>query len=133
MTDTSPNSTPDAAIENAIAVDTAESRTGKLGWLSIGFIILFGLFYAYDLFEAISNVVGVTSQINAYNVDRVKFGLTPVSTPWPLLILDLVVSPVVFVLAFLIGRRRTVFIKIIVFAIGLTVVAAVSLTLIALA
>jgi hypothetical protein len=128
-----PNTTPDAAIENAIALDTAASRTGRLGWLSIVAIVAFGLFYAYDLFEAISNVVGVTAQINDYNAARVKVDLAPVSTPWLVLILDLIVSPLVFTIAFLIGRRHTVFIKIIAFAIGLTVAAAASLTLIALA
>ncbi|MET4781639.1 hypothetical protein [Glaciihabitans sp. UYNi722] len=137
MTDDRAMSPDDAATESAIVDDAGIGRRGKLGRLSIVITIviaiIFGLFYAYNLFWAISNVVGVTTQINSYNVNRVKFGLEAVSTPWVVLIADVLISPVVYALAFFLGRRQTIFVKIVYFFLGLAVVAAVLLTLIALA
>ena len=124
---------PDAAIDKVIRDDTARSRRGGIGWLSLTIAILFGLFYAYDLFEGISNIVGVTAQINSYNEARSVVKLDPVPIPWVWLIIDLLLAPVVYVIAFLLGRRNSVFTKIVIFVVGLTVVAAVTLTVEALA
>ena len=124
--------TSDAAIERVVADDSRASRV-TLGWPSLALAILFGLFYAYDLFEAISNVVGVSTQINEYNIARSKVGLAAVPTPWVVLIIDLLVPPAVYTAAFLLGRRHSLFVKTVYFLVGLTVVSAVSLSLVALA
>lgn len=108
-------------------------RRGRIGWRSIAIAIVFGLFYAYDLFAAISNVVGVISQINLYNEARAVVKLAPVPIPWFWLAVDLFVAPVAFVLAFVIGRRTSLPLKMLLFFVGLTMVAAVSLTAEALA
>ena len=129
MTD---DATTDAAIERVIDDESRASRSGPLGWLGITIAILFGLFYAYDLFEAISNVAVLPGDIMAENTVRAAVGLGAASIPWAILIADLLISPVVYVAAFLLGRRRSVFIKIVCFFVGLSVVAAVSLTLVAL-
>lgn len=105
----------------------------RVGWLGLTIAILFGLFYAYDLFEAISNAVGVPAQINGYNAARATVQLDPVPIPWGWLVVDVLVAPVVYVLAFLLGRRRSVAIAALIFFIGLTVVSAVTLTAVALA
>ena len=63
MTDTDPAETP---LETEPDEGVTVIRAGRLGWLRLTLAIVFGLFYAYALFEAISNVVGVTSQINLY-------------------------------------------------------------------
>ncbi len=123
----------DEAIDDVIEDDAQASRRGRLGWLSLTVAILFGLFYAYDFFEAISNVVGVTAQINEYNAARGKVDLAPVPTPWALLIVDLLLAPVAYALAFFLGRRNSVFTKILIFSVGLTVVAALTLSVEALA
>ena len=112
--------------------DTAHSRT-RIGWLGLAVAILFGLFYVYDLFEAISNVVGVTSQINLYNEARAVVKLDPVPIPWVWLVIDLLVAPVAFVFAFVLGFRKSLPPKILLLFIGLTVVSAISLTAEALA
>lgn len=105
----------------------------RTGWPSLAIAIVFGLFYAYDLFEAVSNAVGVPAQINGYNAARASVQLDPVPIPWGWLIVDVLASPVAYVLAFLLARRRSVVIAALVFFIGLTVVSAVTLTAVALA
>ncbi|WP_394768750.1 hypothetical protein [Lacisediminihabitans sp.] len=105
----------------------------RLGWVGIGVAIVFGLFYAYDLFEAISNVVGVVSQINATNGVRKAVDLALVPIPWTLLVIDLAIAPVVYVGAFLLARRRSPLVLAVLLLVGLTAVAAMSASLVALA
>ena len=130
MTDTEPAETP-RKTENG--ENAAVRRGGQFGWLSITIAIAFGLFYVYNLFEAISNVVGVTSQINLYNQARAVVKLDPVPTPWVWLVIDVLLAPVAFALAFVLGRRQPVLLKVLLFAIGLTLVAAMTLSVEALA
>ena len=130
MTDTDPAETP---LETERDENATASRAGRLGWLSITIAIAFGLFYVYNLFEAISNVVGVTSQINLYNQARAVVKLAPVPIPWVWLVIDVLLAPVAFALAFVLGRRRPVLLKVLLFVIGLTLVAAMTLSVEALA
>ena len=130
MTDTDPAETP---LETERDENATASRAGRLGWLSITIAIVFGLFYVYNLFEAISNVVGVTSQINLYNQARAVVKLAPVPIPWVWLVIDVLLAPVAFTLAFVLGRRQRVLLKVLLFVIGLTLVAAMTLSVEALA
>ncbi|MBC7762982.1 MAG: hypothetical protein H7201_14565 [Candidatus Saccharibacteria bacterium] len=130
MTDTDPAETP---LETERDENATASRAGRLGWLSITIAIVFGLFYVYNLFEAISNVVGVTSQINLYNQARAVVKLAPVPIPWVWLVIDVLLAPIAFALAFVLGRRKPVLLKVLLFAIGLTLVAAMTLSVEALA
>ena len=130
MTDTDPAETP---RETERDENATVSRAGRLGWLSITIAIAFGLFYVYNLFEAISNVVGVTSQINLYNQARAVVKLDPVPIPWVWLVIDVLLAPVAFALAFVLGRRKPVLLKVLLFVIGLTLVAAMTLSVEALA
>jgi hypothetical protein len=128
------DTTASAAGEPAVTDETAAKRPPvKIGWLSIGIAIVFGLFYAYDLFEAVSNVVGLTAQIADDNKVREAVDLAPHAVPWALLVADLLVAPVVFVVAFLLGRRRNVLQRAVLLAVGLAAVSAISLSLVALA
>ncbi|MBG6106876.1 hypothetical protein [Frigoribacterium sp. CG_9.8] len=113
--------------------DVEPRRFARIGWLSLTIAILFGLFYAYDLFEAISNVVGVTSQITLYNEARAVVKLDPVPIPWGWLVIDVLLAPVVFALAVFIGRRKAVLLRVLLFVVGLTLVAAATLSVEALA
>ena len=130
MTETDPAETP---LEAERAENATQSRAGRLGWLSITIAIAFGLFYVYNLFEAISNVVGVTSQINLYNQARAVVKLDPVPIPWVWLVIDVLLAPVAFTLAFVLGRRQRPLLKVLLFVIGLTLVAAMTLSVEALA
>lgn len=127
--DTSANTAMDTAVD-----DTARAnRGGRIGWLGLAVAIFFGLFYVYDLFAAISNVVGVTSQLNQLNGVRAVVKLAPVPIPWFWMTVDLLASPVTFVFAFVIGRRKSLPLKILLLFVGIAMVAAVSLTAEALA
>lgn len=112
-------------IEEAINDDAATSARGKLGWLSITVAAIFGLFYAYYLWDAISTTVELSSSYTGN-------GLDTSAVPWGLAIAGLLIMPVVYGLAFVIGRRHNVFGKALIFVIGLAAAAALSLTVIAL-
>lgn len=116
-------------IEDAIEADDRAARRGRLGVLSIAVAILFGLFYAYDLFEAISNTVLLNVQIHSLNDLQREGGIALTSVPWLILVLDLLAPPLVYVIAFVVGLRKNLLSKVLVFLLGLAVVAAVTLSL----
>lgn len=105
----------------------------RMGWVGIGVAVFLGLFYAYDLFAAISNVVGVVTQINATNGVRQAVELALVPIPWTLLIVDLAIAPAAYLAAFLLARRRSPLVLAVLLLVGLTAVAAMSTSLVALA
>jgi hypothetical protein len=102
------------------------SRTKpKYGWPSWTVAAIFGLFYAYDLWEAVSNFVELPA---AYE----SMGLDTAGLPWAVLWIGLLVPPIIFVLAFLVGRRENIGERAIIFVVGLAVVAGLSLSVVAL-
>jgi hypothetical protein len=86
---------------------TVPSRAGT-AWPSIAVAIVFGLLYAYVLWTAIGNLIALPPTFGAV-------------TPWWLLILDAVLPVAVFVVAFLIGRRRPLLHRALLFFLGLAV------------
>ena len=97
-------------------------------WAVAAIAVGFGLLYAFDLFEAISNLLGV-AQLNSIATEA---GLdAPV--PWALPITTVALPPVVFLLAALLGRGHGYGMRALLFAGGLAVVAALTLSLTALA
>ncbi len=94
--------------------------------------ILFGLLYAYDLWEAVSNLVAVPTQLAEYNAFLIENDVTPVPVPWAVLIANLLLPPAAFVLAWRVGRRRPVLVQALLYLLGLAVVAALTLSLTAL-
>ena len=113
----------DNVLEDVIEDDVAETRRGRYGWLSLAVAVLFGLLYAYDVWEAVGNLLGIPFLYTAV-------GLEPV--PWWVLIVGVLLPPAVYVLVFWIGRRHSVGGKALLFLLGLAVVAALSLGVIAL-
>jgi hypothetical protein len=85
------------------------SRRGY-GWPSIAVAIVFGLVNAYVLWDAIENLVTLPKEFGSV-------------TPWWLLILDVAVPVVTFVVAFLIGRRRSLGHRALLFLVAFAVVA----------
>ena len=61
---------------------------------TVAIAALFALLYGYDLFEAVSDTIGVTSQIAAFNANAVSVGLQPVAVPWVVLVASLALPPV---------------------------------------
>lgn len=84
-----------------------EPRGGRVARAAIA--IFFGLFFAYALFQAISNAVSVPA---FYDV----LGL-PV--PWWLLILSVAIPPILYLGAFLLARRLALFGQALVFLVAL--------------
>lgn len=99
--------------------------SGRIGWLSLTVVILFGLVYVYDLWEAFGNLINLPALYDA-------IGLPASAIPWWLLVIGVLIPPASFALAFLIGRRQKVFGKALIFVVGLAVVASLSLGLMAL-
>jgi hypothetical protein len=82
----------------------------RYGWPSIAIAIVFGVLYAYVLWNAIGNLINLPKELGEL-------------TPWWLLIVDVAVPVVAFVVAFLLGRRASVAARSLFLFIGLTVVA----------
>jgi hypothetical protein len=95
------------------------------GIASIVVAASFGLFYAYDLWEAVSTFFELPTFYRAfgYDVDQL---------PWWVLVIMLVLPVVVYVIALLVGRRRPILERALVLLVGLSLVAGMSLGLIAL-
>jgi hypothetical protein len=113
-------------------VDAASQRP-RYGIASTAIAVVFGLLFAYVLFSAISNVVGVTTQINDYNTARVNVDMARVPIPWVWLVIDLLLAPVFFGLALWAGRRRGLVERFVIFLLAFAAVSAAALTVIALA
>ena len=116
MTDSPP-------LDSDAAVPPAAKQS--YGLISIAVAAAFALFYAYDLWEAVSTLVSLPVFYEAY-------GLDATFVPWWLLWIGVLIPPVMFGVAFLVGRRQNVFGIALVFLVGLTIVAGLSLGIIAL-
>jgi len=91
-------------------------------WLALTLAIVFGLFYAYDVWEAIGNIVGVSLAAQSLDTTLSGFG-------WVVLLWGMAMPAVVFAVAFWMGRRRAAAVQALLYLVGLTVVAALSLDL----
>ncbi|MEO7348742.1 MAG: hypothetical protein ABIW32_02605 [Terrimesophilobacter sp.] len=98
-------------------------------WFRVTVIVLFGLLYVWDLFEAVSNLFGKLAELASVNEVRALNGFAPIDTPWAFMIVNLLLPVVVFALAVVIARKRNVGILAMVLLAGLGVVGAISLSL----
>jgi len=105
--------------------DTKEITRERYGWLSLVVAGLFALFFAYDVWEAVDNLISLPR----FYEDG---GLDPAGLPWWLLWIGVGVPVVVFVAAFIIGRHRNVGEKVVIFFVGLAVSSGLGLGVIAL-
>ena len=84
-------------------------------WLSISIAVVFGLFYAYDLWEAVGNLFGM-------NITADGLGVAITGAGWALLIAALVLPLLVFGTAIWLGRRRGPFAQVVLFLAGFALV-----------
>ncbi|MBT2499629.1 hypothetical protein J7E25_11025 [Agromyces sp. ISL-38] len=111
-----------AEIDDA---STPRSRvSGTPLWLAVTLAVLFGLFYAYDVWEALGNLIGMSTLATHLEVGITGFG-------WFLLVLAIVLPLALFAGAFALGRRRGPLVQIAFYAVGLGVSAALSMDIIA--
>ncbi len=95
-----------------------------LGW-RIGLAVVFAALYGWFLFSAVSNLVALPALYAAQGFDEY--------IPWTTLVLGVIVPPVTYLAALLLGRGRPLSARVVVFAAGLAATAAVALTLYVLA
>ncbi len=100
--------------------------------LPVAAAILFGLLFAYDLFEAITNLIELPAQIRLANEFAIENGLQAIEVPWGILIANTVLPVAAFAVAWWVGRRHTVGRQALIYLAALAVVAALTLTLTAL-
>lgn len=106
--------------------DAAAAPRGRYAsWPALAIAIFFGLFYAYDLWEAVGNVLtlaGVAAQ----------FGIALSARAWVILVVSVLLPIALFVVAWWLGRRRSYLMQAFLYLVGLTVSAASYLSLVAL-
>jgi hypothetical protein len=101
-----------------MTAETTPAPRAKYGWPSIAIAIVFGLVYAYVLFEALGNLLQLPGTLGA-------------STPWAVLIVDVALPVIVFVVAILLGRRRPILYRVLFFVAGATVLSCATVASIA--
>ena len=105
--------------QSSKAITPEESAKREIGLPTIIVAGIFGLLYAYDLWEAISGALEVPMSYAAIGFEA--------STPWAPLIAALVFPVVTFVAVFLIGLRRNIGEKALLYVTGLAVSNALAL------
>ena len=116
---------PDAADTTAITDSTAPERSATPLWLAVTIAALFGVLYAYDVWEAVRDLVGMSLMVGDLGVSFAGGGIA-------LLIAALVVPFLVFGLAFWLGRRRGPLAQIVLFLAGYALVQALTFDLAAI-
>ena len=83
-------------------------------WLEMTLAIAFGLFFAYDAWEAVGNLIGMAGIATALETTITGLG-------WVVLIAAILSPVVLFAAAFLLGRRRTAVMQAALYLTGLAV------------
>ncbi|MEX1078751.1 MAG: hypothetical protein WED09_06545 [Homoserinimonas sp.] len=109
-----------------------DARGTRQRALHLGVAMLFGLLFAYDLIEALTNLVGLPAQVAEANQFAAENGLARVEVPWGILVANTVLPVAVFAFAWWMGRRRSLAHQAVLYLVALATVAAVTLTLTAL-
>jgi hypothetical protein len=110
----------DNPIEEVFEDDAREAQRGRYGWFSLTIAAIFGLFYAYNVWQGISNLVALPAFYDA-------FGYGAENVPWWLLWIGVLIPIAGFLAAFAIGRKHNAGEKALIFLVGLAVVAALSI------
>lgn len=98
------------------------TRGRYAGWPRLAIAIVFGLFYAYDLWEGVGNLLGLASISIQYSVS-----IRPAA--WFVIGLGIAVPILIFVVATLLGRRHGYLTQAALYLAGLCASAATALSL----
>lgn len=100
---------------------TEKTRTRRTpAWLSATIAIVFGLFYAYNVWTGLENLIGLNGMAQGLDTALSGFG-------WGVLLVGVLAPLVVFGLAFWLGRRREAGPQALMLLAGLCLVSALSL------
>ena len=83
-------------------------------WLELTLAIGFGLFFAYDAWEGVGNLIGMGGVAASLETSITGLG-------WVVLIAAILLPVVLFAVAFLLGRRRTAVVQAMLYLTGLAV------------
>ncbi len=101
---------------------TPRPRPATPTWLAVTIAVLFGVLYAFDVWEAVRDLVGMTMLVGDLGVSFAGIGIG-------ILIAALLVPLVVFGIAFWLGRRRGPLAQMMLFLVGYALVQALTLDL----
>lgn len=101
-----------------------DTRAHAPAWLTLTLAVVFGLLFAFDVWEAVGNLVGVTVVASGLETTINAVG-------WVVLLFGILLPILVFALGFVFGRRRNPLAQVLLYLAGLGTVAAVSLSLMA--
>ena len=107
------------------AEDVVSAHRATPLWLAATITVVFGLLYAYDVWEAVGNLVGLNMQASTLGVSLSGWGIA-------LLVAAILVPLVVFGLAYWLGRHRGPAAQALLFLVGYAVVQALTLDVAAL-
>ena len=111
-----------ASADTGAAAPRLTQRPATPLWLAVTIAVLFGVLYAYDVWEAVGNLVGLNVQASSLGITLTGLGVT-------LLVVALVVPFVVFGLAFWLGRHRGPIPQMALFLVGYALVQALTFDL----
>lgn len=101
--------------EGAAIDDAAATRPATPPWLAAVIAVAFGIFYAYDVWEAVGNLVGLNIYAGELDIAFTASGIA-------LLIVAIAAPLVVYAAAFWIGRRRNPMASVMLFLVGYALV-----------
>lgn len=125
MTDASaPAEQPETSTEprtDVAGADAAEAsaRPATPLWLAVVIAAVTGLFYAYDVWEAVGNLVGLNLYADSLGVGLTAYGVV-------VLIIGVVLPFLVYAIAFWLGRRRGPLGQLALFVVGYALVQVLS-------
>jgi hypothetical protein len=113
----------DNTASGSTTLTNARATTAR--WISIAVALVFGIVYAYYLWDAIRSMIELPAQYE-------QVGLGRENAPWTLLVAGVIVPVAVYIAALIAGARRNVLARALIFLVGLGAVACLSLSIITL-
>lgn len=112
-------------MSTAAETEDVGPRPDSPFWLTVTLAIIFGLFYAYDAWEAVGNLVGMTGLAG-------QLATTLSATGWVVLLLGILLPIALFAGAFILGRKRGPLQQAALYVVGLGISAVLTLDVLAL-
>lgn len=97
------------------SVDPTSEGPATPLWLSITIAVVFGVFYAYDVWEAVGNLVGM-------NLTADGLGIAVTGAGWALLVVGIALPLLAFAIALWLGRRRGPLAQVLILLVGFALV-----------